>query len=76
MGWQEAWELYQDTHTDADWYDFEQEYWGDDEEDDEELSEYEDSDEELSEDDIDDIHDAWHPNETQDEFAEHEDLDD
>ena len=33
-------------------------------------------DEELSEDEIDEIHDMWHPNETQEEFAEHENFDD
>ena len=29
-GWQQEWALYQDTHPDADWYDFECYYWGDD----------------------------------------------
>ena len=82
MGWEEAWELYQDTHADADWYDFEREYWGDDEEDeeDEELNEFDEDEEEdddeydLSENEIDAIHKMWHPNETPEEFAEHEDF--
>ena len=32
MSWQAAWQLYQDGHPDADWYDFEAYYWGDDSE--------------------------------------------
>ena len=39
MGWQSAWELYQDEHPDADWYDFEADYWGDGSEEDSEDNE-------------------------------------
>ena len=86
MSWQEAWELYQDTHIDADWYDFEDEYWGDDEEDDED-EEFEDEEDEEDEEyeEYEEYEDEWvleegqndmHPNETFEEFAEHEDFDD
>lgn len=40
-----------------------------------EEDEYEEDDV-LTEEDIDEIHDMWHPNETQEEFAEHENFDD
>ena len=123
MGWQSAWELYQDEHIDADWDDFERDYWGDnsEEEDDEKctywdtegeiyvLSPYgmeryagadfdtiqeigraewetdnvdeddsEDEDEDdyvFDEDEEDEDYDIMHPNETREEFLEHENFD-
>ncbi len=36
LDWQEAWELYQDTHMNPDWYEFAAQYWGDEDETDEE----------------------------------------
>lgn len=40
------------------------------------ADEYVEIEDDLTDEEIDEIHDMWHPNETQDEFAEHEDMDD
>ena len=123
MSWQAAWREYQTEHPDNDWYDFEEDYWGDDPVEDETdtdeekwtywdaeaemycltpygMTQFNDTEfdaiqeigarewetdsieedeeysfEEADDEEEDEDYDIMHPNETREEFLEHENFD-